>query len=81
MISGRPELVDMEGRLTTDADGVYRDDICRQLQQSVVVVQQQLQAGLAPEDYATAERLKEALVAAETIVRQYWAAVHNNESC
>lgn len=81
MIGKQVMLVEMDNKLAADADGSYRSRICDQLHQHLAAIRQQLQAGLMPEDFARADKMKEAIAAAEAIVQTAWSRIHENGAC
>lgn len=73
-----PPIVDMEARFAADASGEYLTELQTRFQSELANLKRQLAAGLAPDEFAVANQLKEALEAADVVVTRVWDRQHRS---
>ena len=66
------EMVDLEARIRSDADGSLRNQLCQDFDNELRDVQRQMDAGLAPDDFDRANKLKTAIQTARSVVEVFW---------
>jgi len=72
------EMVDLEARIRSDADGALRNQLCADFDNELQGLQRQMDAGLAPDDFDRANKLKAAIQSARSVVEVYWQSAQNN---
>lgn len=66
------EMVDLEARIRSDADGSLRNQLCQDFDNELIGLQRQMDAGLAPDDFERANKLKMAIQTAKSVVDVFW---------
>ncbi len=69
-------VVDLEDRLRNDDGGTIRDELVTKFHDEANRTKQQMDGGLSPDDFETAQLLHTALESAETAVSNYWNMAH-----
>jgi hypothetical protein len=69
-------LVEMEERLAADKSGAYRDQIVDRFNGQLVELKRQVDAGLAPAEFDSAQKLNAALNAGVAVVNKVWQGLH-----
>ncbi len=69
-------VFDIENQLAGDVDGDLKRKLCEELAEELRVVKQEMNAGLAPEDFQRTEKYASALERASSVVQKIWDAEH-----
>ena len=69
-------MVDMERKLADDRNGSYRDQVCRELAEERAALKRRADAGLSPDEFASASRVLAAYDSAERVIRTLWSTAH-----
>ena len=77
MAQSQIHMVEMETHLSADKDGSYRDSVCAAIDGELAELKQQIDAGLPPEEFEQAERLRESLQRAKGVVQFVWKLQHD----
>lgn len=72
------EMVELESTLRTDASGSQRDALGRRLQEQLAELKRQMDAGMPPDDFAAAGKLKASLETAISLVPRVWSTLHRS---
>jgi len=70
------DMLDMEAKLMKDKGGSYRKEIMDRLSEYSAQVKKALDSGLSPAEFQDANRLKDAVDAASTVVDKVWKSIH-----
>ena len=73
-------MLDIEERLTQDADGSYKQQLERMLEEHIETIKKDLSAGMKPAEHQQQSLLQDALIASLRTVRLYWQSVHDTEA-
>ncbi|CAM2065478.1 Type III secretion system, cytoplasmic E component of needle [Sulfidibacter corallicola] len=65
-------FLDLETKLSEDRDGSFVKSIQERLEEQAHATKRAMDAGLAPDDFAAAGKLKESLETAQTVVEHVW---------
>ncbi len=68
-------MTEMEERLAHDDDGSYRDQLLSLISEEAASLKAKLDAGLPPEEFEQAEKVHQALLAAEKVINLQWKTV------
>jgi len=79
MEAERPLMLDMEEKLKDDENGMYRKEVMERLNALDRDLKRRMDAGLAPDEFETAEKLQQAAGAAALVIN-HMAKRLNNES-
>lgn len=80
MGEGAIALIDLSKQLDADESGWVKRAVIEQLAQAQREIKTSMNAGLAPEEFAVANRLSMALLSAEHVVENYWGRKHSAKS-
>ena len=69
-------MLDLEQALINDTSGEHKASLVSQLEAESGTLKRGMDAGLAPDDFAVAEKFQEALKTASRVVRLFHAASH-----
>ncbi len=71
-------LTEMSKKLKNDSSGQYRDEILEKLSGHMTEIKHAMDAGLPPDEFRLASKLKEALEAASGVVKKTWDLYHGS---
>ncbi len=74
------DLLDIQTTLRADTSGVARAALDRRLEESGLLLKRQMDAGVAPADFASLSAMHSATEVAREIVAVAWKGMHGN-SC
>jgi hypothetical protein len=73
------EMLALHTALRDDATGAYAMEIVQTLKHSAEIVGNRMRQRLQPAEFQAAEKLNEALLAAESVVTQVWESMHGEK--
>ena len=76
MADEKIRMVEMEERLAADQDGSYRDSVCAAIDGELADLKRQIDAGVPPDEFEQAAKLRSALERANAVVKLVWKLEH-----